>query len=192
MSEELNLDIYIESISTPGHRKLRDAIGLASDQDQITWLTEGGRRIAAIVPAGVAERHEQDIEGVLSTPAGEPGDDEARQAAISYLRSVCAGCRGGHHKICTRYRGAHKTCECADGAHRVYELEVAARLPGAGKRSCPDGAPCPLGCQGGSSSDTYKTGCSRVAGGTPLPGVYPDDKWPDPVIQAEFDNDGVL
>lgn len=34
---------------------LRDAIDLASDQDTTTWLTDGGKRIAAIVPVDVAE-----------------------------------------------------------------------------------------------------------------------------------------
>jgi hypothetical protein len=35
--------------------KINDAIDLASDQDQMTWLTENGKRIAAIVPVEVAE-----------------------------------------------------------------------------------------------------------------------------------------
>jgi len=41
-------------------QELADAIDLASDQGQHTWLTDGdGKRIAAIVPADVAEREEQ-------------------------------------------------------------------------------------------------------------------------------------
>jgi hypothetical protein len=36
--------------------RLRDAIDLASDQDRMTWLTSGGKRVAAIVPVDVAER----------------------------------------------------------------------------------------------------------------------------------------
>ena len=35
---------------------LADAIDAASDQDRTTWLIRGRRRIAAIVPVGVAER----------------------------------------------------------------------------------------------------------------------------------------
>jgi len=38
--------------------QLRDAIDNASDQDRVTWLTDHGRRVAAIVPADVAEHLE--------------------------------------------------------------------------------------------------------------------------------------
>jgi hypothetical protein len=34
---------------------VRDAVDLASDQDQETWITEDGKRIACIVPASAAE-----------------------------------------------------------------------------------------------------------------------------------------
>jgi hypothetical protein len=34
---------------------LQDAIDLASDQDEGTWLTQDGKRIAAIVPVDMAE-----------------------------------------------------------------------------------------------------------------------------------------
>jgi hypothetical protein len=37
-----------------------DAIDLASDQDTTTWLTDNGKRIAAIVPVDVAERAKTD------------------------------------------------------------------------------------------------------------------------------------
>jgi hypothetical protein len=37
--------------------RVNDAIDLASDQDQGTWLTEDGKRIAAIVPVDVLEQH---------------------------------------------------------------------------------------------------------------------------------------
>lgn len=47
---------------------LRDAAESASSQDRITWLTDKGQRIAAIVPVDVAEAHEAMIERVLSTP----------------------------------------------------------------------------------------------------------------------------
>jgi hypothetical protein len=36
--------------------QIADAIDLASDQDKVTWITENGKRIAAIVPVDVAER----------------------------------------------------------------------------------------------------------------------------------------
>ena len=48
--------------------ELMDAIDLASDQDQMTWLVSDGKRIAAIVPVDVAEAHERDIADVLATP----------------------------------------------------------------------------------------------------------------------------
>jgi hypothetical protein len=37
--------------------KLADAIDRASDQDQASWLTDDGKRIAAIVPVDVLEQH---------------------------------------------------------------------------------------------------------------------------------------
>jgi hypothetical protein len=40
-----------------GEQRLLDAIDLASDQNQGTWLLDHGRRIAAIVPVDVAEAH---------------------------------------------------------------------------------------------------------------------------------------
>ena len=48
----LNTD---ESGKRHARRKLIEAIDLASDQGQVTWLTDGGKRIAAIVPVDVAE-----------------------------------------------------------------------------------------------------------------------------------------
>jgi antitoxin (DNA-binding transcriptional repressor) of toxin-antitoxin stability system len=35
---------------------LEDAIDRAADQDQMTWLTDHGKKIAAIVPVEQAER----------------------------------------------------------------------------------------------------------------------------------------
>lgn len=59
---ELNLDDYDAIGDSDEQRRqqedLRDAIDLASDQDQATWLTSGGKVIAAIVPAEQAERGE--------------------------------------------------------------------------------------------------------------------------------------
>lgn len=37
------------------HYEIVSAIDLASDQNQATWLTEDGKRIAAIVPVDMAE-----------------------------------------------------------------------------------------------------------------------------------------
>jgi hypothetical protein len=55
---KLPLDGITEPCTTPEERLLsglQDAIDLASDQDQVTWLTDHGRRIAAIVPVSRAE-----------------------------------------------------------------------------------------------------------------------------------------
>jgi hypothetical protein len=49
-----------------------NAVEAASSQDKITWVTDHGQRVAAIVPVDVAEAHEQMIEKVLSTPVGKP------------------------------------------------------------------------------------------------------------------------
>jgi hypothetical protein len=69
MSKELELDVGpVER----DYAKLTDAIDAASSQDEITWLTENGKRVAAVVPVDVAEAHDAMIERVLSTPTGPP------------------------------------------------------------------------------------------------------------------------
>jgi hypothetical protein len=50
---------------------LMDAIDLASDQDQMTWLVRhDGKRIAAIVPADVAQAAEEAVEDILEHQFG--------------------------------------------------------------------------------------------------------------------------
>lgn len=51
---ELELDTPLPS-SEKLLEDLIDAVDLASDQDQATWLTSDGKRIAAIVPVDMAE-----------------------------------------------------------------------------------------------------------------------------------------
>ena len=41
--------------------ELMDAIDLASDQDQMTWLVSDGRRVAAIVPVDQAEHGQPEV-----------------------------------------------------------------------------------------------------------------------------------
>ena len=53
--------------------RVNDAIDLASDQDQATWLTEDGKRIAAIVPVDVLEAHLNWLREVMT---GEPLPDK--------------------------------------------------------------------------------------------------------------------
>lgn len=48
-------EVEVRDLTYPTDEKLLDAIDLASDQDTVTWLTESGRRVAAIVPVDVAE-----------------------------------------------------------------------------------------------------------------------------------------
>lgn len=65
------------------HDDLLDAVDLASDQDTITWLTDNGRRIAAIVPVDVAETHEAWMANVLATAqSGPTGAERAKVRAV--------------------------------------------------------------------------------------------------------------
>lgn len=60
------LELELEgTIPENGWDELQDAADLASDQDQLTWIVRGGRRIAAIVPVDVAEYHEQLVASAL-------------------------------------------------------------------------------------------------------------------------------
>lgn len=59
--------------------QLGDAIDAASNQDQVTWLTEDGKRIAAIVPAGVAERELRTVDEVFDQ-AGRAISDQSEDA----------------------------------------------------------------------------------------------------------------
>jgi hypothetical protein len=52
---ELNLDvIYAES---ENHPAVMDAFDRASDQDQSSWFTQDGKKVAAIVPPEVLDRY---------------------------------------------------------------------------------------------------------------------------------------
>ena len=90
--DELDLQVYIYSISTPEHRALRNAVEDAASSGQVTWLTEGGRRVAAIVPVEVAVR-----------ALGEPGP-----------AAGCSACADGRHEDCVKHhRGSeHQECGC--------------------------------------------------------------------------------
>lgn len=68
MPEAYELDINSEDF----HQDAEVAIEAAASQDQTIWLTDGGKRIAAIVPADVAEAHEAMIERVMHMPVGKP------------------------------------------------------------------------------------------------------------------------
>jgi hypothetical protein len=46
--------------------RVADAIDAASDQDQPTWLTENGKRIAAIVPVDVLEQHDAWLRNMMT------------------------------------------------------------------------------------------------------------------------------
>ena len=49
--------IELRETSLATDEDILDAIDAASDQDTITWLTNAGKRIAAIVPVDVAEHY---------------------------------------------------------------------------------------------------------------------------------------
>ena len=44
--------------------QLADAIDRAADQDGVTWLTERGKRIAALVPVETAEYVEDQVKSI--------------------------------------------------------------------------------------------------------------------------------
>jgi hypothetical protein len=71
MAESYELEL--SELTTDGYQAwLAGAIDSARDQDKVTWLTENGRRIAAIVPVDAAEAHEAMAERAMSTPVGRP------------------------------------------------------------------------------------------------------------------------
>lgn len=71
------------------HDEVMDAFDAASDQDQVTWVTDAaGKRLCAIVPVSVAEHYDAAadlVTAVLDAPAGPPGpgpDLTARLALV--------------------------------------------------------------------------------------------------------------
>lgn len=81
-SNDLPLNLYINSVSTPEHRQLRDAAVAARDSDRTTVLSEGGTPIAAIVPLQVLAHYEKASRGILTVPelrgqggTGEPDEN---------------------------------------------------------------------------------------------------------------------
>lgn len=73
--EELDIIalLAVPDDESPDLGPLVDAIDNASDRDTATWLTDKGKRIAAIVPVDVAEHDERMIADVLATEFG-PGE----------------------------------------------------------------------------------------------------------------------
>jgi hypothetical protein len=64
-------ELVTDANGRPDPDKFTDALDAASDQDRITWITDpDGRRIAALVPAEVAQYHEDMLSRVLSEPRG--------------------------------------------------------------------------------------------------------------------------
>jgi hypothetical protein len=61
------------------------AIDLAGDQDGVTWITEGGQRIAAIVPVDAAMEHLDALDGVLRATGllSRAGTPDPRQGLAS-------------------------------------------------------------------------------------------------------------
>lgn len=88
MSEERILEVHVLHMALPGDDRdsllgnLEDAIDLASDQDQMTWLLDHGKRIAAIVPVEQAVRG-----GLLETEQSLP----ALAEKLVHLGMECPG-----------------------------------------------------------------------------------------------------
>lgn len=135
MSEELDLR---ELTSDEYQARISDAIDNASDQDKITWLTSGTRRIAAIVPVDVAEYHEEMIASVMRTPVGRIVVLDELRGFGSLHSGPCALCdhsqRAHTHNGETPEPRPEVDCQmCQDGKCRTpaaktqHELVVAAR-----------------------------------------------------------------
>jgi hypothetical protein len=67
VSKDRTLEVHA-IVEAAFEHNVQDAIDLASDQDGVTWLTDHGKRIAAIVPVDTAE-HGQIIREVPSQEA---------------------------------------------------------------------------------------------------------------------------
>ena len=125
VDRELSLDIYAGSISTPEHGLLRDAIDNASDQDRITYLLSGrGKRIAAIVPVEVAERHEAELDALLhEIPAASgPTRFVSRQAYANGTRQEAEAIRltaGSHQRVLGWLQGRAETAAWSDEPPRL-------------------------------------------------------------------------
>lgn len=69
--------------------KMLDAIDLAADQGQKTWLLSAeGERIAAIVPVDVAEEDDRRTAGVLQTPVRQHDLEVAARAGLLSRKRV--------------------------------------------------------------------------------------------------------
>jgi hypothetical protein len=64
---ELDLDYLDRSDPEWSGEQFMNAADLASDQDQPTWLTRDGKRVAAIVPVDVLEHGESRLAMLLRT-----------------------------------------------------------------------------------------------------------------------------
>lgn len=77
---------------------LDDALDDASDQSQTTYVLDAlGKRIAAIVPVDVAEKHEQDIAAVLKTQVSLPSSISVPVALVKMLQHALQA--GGLHTL---------------------------------------------------------------------------------------------
>lgn len=66
--------------------------------------------------------------------------------------------------------------------HRLGRAEGRALMAAGQARSCPDGADCHHEC------GPKREGCFRVAFAGPSTGVYPEDRWPSSVVEAEYEH----
>jgi hypothetical protein len=61
------LELELTDLTTDEYQaQMTDAIDNAADQDNITWLVEKGKRVAAVVPVDVAARYEEAMTVMVS------------------------------------------------------------------------------------------------------------------------------
>ena len=60
-------ELELTDLTTEDYQaQMTDAIDNAADQGSITWLTEEGKRVAAVVPVDVAARYEEAMTVMVS------------------------------------------------------------------------------------------------------------------------------
>lgn len=101
-----------DEVSADKAHQVYIAVSNAMREGKVTWLTEGGTRIAAIVPVEVAQ-----------AALGLPGPAEA-----------CDACKGDRHEDCAQYSEGGGSCGCDQRALHGRLMADKARLLRASRR----------------------------------------------------------
>jgi hypothetical protein len=146
------------------YSRLEDAIGAARLPGQMTWLTSRGERVAAIVPAAVAEREERragDVQDIADGMADEAFYKGASEAAL--------GISTGLAERIVRWRAAIR--EADEAAQRILAPVKSAWTAVAASTISPSDWRCGI-CQHLSphtvlagDSLTLRLGCRECPGG---------------------------